>query len=66
MSTNEEIRTIKVTAFFLSAIIAVACFCWVVKSHFEARTYTELTGRTVTTWQAMWVQLRVIEPAGKD
>lgn len=38
----------------------------VFRSCMEARTYTELTGKTVTTWQAMWVDLRVIEPAKSE
>jgi len=51
----------------LSGIVAVfllGCGCvWVGGSFMEAKTYTELTGKRVTCWQAMWVDLRVIEPA---
>ena len=39
---------------------------WVFYSAMEAHTYTELTGKKVTTFQAMWVDLRVVEPAKKD
>jgi len=39
---------------------------WIVRSHFEAKTYTRLTGKQVSTWEAMWVELRVTEPAMGD
>lgn len=32
---------------------------WIGASFMEARTYSRLTGHTVTTWDAMWVSLRV-------
>lgn len=35
--------------------------CWIVKSYFEARAYNRLTGAHATTWDAMWVELRVQE-----
>ena len=45
------------------AFLAFALSVWITRSHFEAQTYTKLTGKQVTTWDAMWVELRVIEPA---
>lgn len=56
---KEAISIITVCSVFLCLLLGF----WVIRSHFEAKTYTELTGRTVTTWQAMWIELRVIEPA---
>ena len=44
-------------------VIAVILGAWVFQAEMEARTFTELTGKPVTTYQAMWVQFRVIEPA---
>ena len=44
-------------------VIAVILGAWVFQSKMEAQTFTELTGKPVTTFQAMWVQFRVIEPA---
>ena len=32
---------------------------WAVKSHFEAKAYNRATGADVTTWDAMWIELRV-------
>jgi hypothetical protein len=39
---------------------------WVVSSVFEAKVYNRLTGSKVTTWDAMWVQLRVVGPMKKE
>lgn len=60
---NELWIQMVVTSVLLIAIIFISVGGWVTKSHFEAKTYSRLTGRQVTTWDAMWVQLRVIEPA---
>ncbi len=45
-------------AFVIIAAIA-ALGGWTTASHFEAKVFNEITGRDVSTWQAMWVQLRV-------
>jgi hypothetical protein len=42
-------------------ILLVPLIGWVVPSYFEARAYRKLTGADVTTWDAMWVELRVQE-----
>ena len=60
---REPLSTTLFTVACASVVIVIALALWVTKSHFEARTYTELTGKEVTTWQALWVELRVIEPA---
>lgn len=46
----------------IGAILILLMF-WIVPSYFEATTYSRLTGRNVSTWDALWVELRVIEPA---
>lgn len=49
--------------FLIIAGVAGAVLCvpgsWVVRSYFEAKTYNKLTGASATTWDAMWVELRV-------
>ena len=40
-------------------LLTLACGGYIFKSHVEAQEYTRLTGRTVTTWQAMWLSLRL-------
>ena len=56
-------ESILVYVAIMSVFLTLTMGAWVVRSHFEAQTYSELTGKTVTTWQALWVDLRVIEPA---
>ncbi len=46
--------------FVLGGLIYVS---WVLPSRFEARTYRKLTGKQVTTWDAMWLELRIQEQA---
>lgn len=36
---------------------------WIGKSALEARAYERITGKHVSTWDAMFVELRVQEPA---
>lgn len=47
---------------FVSLCVSLLAIFWIIPSSFEARTFTRLTGREVSTWDAMWVELRVIEP----
>ena len=52
-------------ALWTGAVVFTLALCfgsWIGGSYMEAKTYTELTGMKVTTWQAMFVELRVIEP----
>lgn len=43
------------------------CFCllvlvvWLFQSMMEARAFNAVTGKNVSTWQAMWIELRVQE-----
>lgn len=32
---------------------------WVVSSFFEARAFNNATGKNISTWDAMWIELRV-------
>ena len=43
------------------ATLFVAAGAWIVQSHFEARAFNRVTGSDVSTWDAMWVELRVQE-----
>lgn len=51
-------KTIIITCIL---IVAGYISVWVVKSHFEAKSFNAVTGKNVSTWQAMWIQLRVQE-----
>lgn len=43
----------------IAAVLLAVPVSWVVKSYFEAKSYNRLTGAHATTWDAMWVELRV-------
>jgi hypothetical protein len=51
------LATIICTVVFFASFIAVF---WV-RAYFESRTYNRLTGAHTTTWDALWVELRVQE-----
>lgn len=53
------------TVFAISFVLAVVVGIWVLKSHMEARSFNAVTGKSVTTWEAMWIELRVQE-GGKE
>lgn len=47
------------TYIALPAVLMVAL--WVAFSHMEARAFNRVTGESVTTWDAMFIELRVQE-----
>lgn len=48
----------------IAAVIAVVFLAlggqWVIRSYFEASAYRRVTGKHVSTWDAMFLDLRVI------
>jgi len=42
-------------------IMSVVIGSWVVSSHFEAKAFNSATGKKISTWDAMWIELRVQE-----
>jgi hypothetical protein len=61
---NEQCEGI--AAWLAIAIIATvvasgAVGVWAGTSYMEANAFNQITGKSVTTWQAMWVTLRVQE-----
>jgi hypothetical protein len=44
---------------FAGIVILLVLGGYILKSYFEAKTFNELTGRNVSTWQALFVQLRI-------
>ncbi len=40
-------------------LAAFFVFLWVFESSMEARSFNRITGKQVSTWDAMWVNLRV-------
>jgi hypothetical protein len=45
------------------SLVVLFLLSWVGGSYMEARTYSRLTGKDVSTWDAMWVDLRIQEGA---
>jgi uncharacterized membrane protein len=60
---SEVLAQAVVLAVFLSIIGTVMGVVWVTKSYMEARTFNRVTGAQVSTWDAMWIELRVQEGA---
>jgi hypothetical protein len=61
-SRYEREQTMKLVFAFMSlfsAIFIIVAAIWVGASAMEARAYNRLTGNDVSTWDAMWVNLRV-------
>lgn len=54
-----ERNPIWATAMMLVAFALCAIAVWVSWSYMESKTYNHLTGAQTTTWDAMWVELRV-------
>ena len=51
--------------FLLFVSLAAMSGAWVFKSRMEAKSFNRLTGANVSTWDAMWVELRVDIPVIK-
>lgn len=45
----------------LAFVLLVSVTMWVARASFESATYNRLTGANTTTWDALWVELRVQE-----
>lgn len=56
---------IPMTGYFwiIAAILLIALGGWATASYFEAQAFNHATGKSVTTWDAMWIELRVQESA---
>lgn len=54
---NEVVFLIKIMVIALLVML----LGWITYSHFEQKAYNEVTGRKVTLFQAMFLELRVQE-----
>lgn len=59
MKASQTVKDALAAVVILGILLAIACGGWVVSSYFEARAYNRVTGEDVSTWDAMWVELRV-------
>ncbi|MCX6994167.1 MAG: hypothetical protein NT011_13635 [Kiritimatiellaeota bacterium] len=55
--------SIKPAVVLVIVVGLIAMMFWVFTSKMEAATFNSVTGKSVTTWQAMWIELRVQEPS---
>ena len=63
---NEDLKTIILQIVLMIAAFLLAIGIWVGYSFFEARTFNKLTGSNISTFDAMFIQLRVQEPSIKN
>lgn len=56
---KEIVALLVLTCLVCGAVLGV----WVFRSALEARAFNAVTGKNVSTWQAMWIELRVQEAA---
>jgi hypothetical protein len=45
--------------FVAVIVLAFLPSAWIVKSFMEANSFNRITGNQISTWDAMWVELRV-------
>lgn len=54
-----EYETFAAWAIMAIMVLALASLFVIVPAYFEARAYERVTGKSVSTWDAVWLQLRV-------
>ena len=66
-SADKELRNKITFGVLLGAIVLgfISAFisAWIIKSKLEADAFNNATGKQVSTWDAMWIELRIQEPA---
>ena len=62
---NFEKGLIKWGVVAVIVAIAICTASWIVGAYLESQTYNRLTGAHTTTWDAMWVELRVMDAPTK-
>lgn len=58
---DKTMNRLLITAF-VSVIVGLILFFTLIGPYMEARTFNKLTGANVSTWDAIWVNLRVDIP----
>lgn len=56
-------REYKFGLLLIASLAILGLGSWVVQSYFEAAAYRRVTGKEVTTLDAMFLELRIEEPA---
>jgi len=55
----DSLRHLGCTVLLAAGVLLAALGVWAGSSYFEAAAYERVTGQKVSTWDAMWVELRV-------
>lgn len=63
MSDEHTGNPLVAMGLLFTSILVVAIGIWVFFSAMEAHAFNRATGKDVSTWDAMWISLRVMEPA---
>lgn len=61
--SKDEVFMVKCVAILFVVVILVALSVWALRSSMEASVFNSVTGKNVSMWQAMWIELRVQEPS---
>jgi len=56
---RQQIHPVVTYGCLIVLILGLAIGWWVFQSYMEAKAYNNATGETVSTWDAMWIELRV-------
>jgi hypothetical protein len=56
---KDKLALISAIGAIVFTFIAITTGPWIVSSYFEAQAFNRLTGKNASTWDAMWVELRV-------
>jgi len=65
-STEGGLRLGVVYGIAIVAVIVLSLVVWAISSKMEAEAYNRVTGENVSTWDAMWIELRVQSPPKKE
>jgi hypothetical protein len=61
-ANKSDANKIKAWCLIMAIAVTLGVTIWSVTSSIEAAAFNRVTGSNVTTWDAMWLQLRVDRP----
>ena len=60
---DEEKKGLKIGIMIIAIFSALIASGWVLQSYIEAKAFRDATGKNMTTWQAMFLDLRIMGTA---
>lgn len=58
---REQTTALIMFCFIFCMLFVGSLVSWYMRSKMEAEVYSRVTGKPVTTWDAMWVEFRINE-----